>query len=611
MKVYSQWKTLLAAGVFSLSLFCCLSITVSAQPADSDYMLYEMKEADTLRSLAEQFFGGEQYLHELIRYNALSSPHQVRVGDMLAIPLDVRNRAVAGLSKADQAVSIALTTGAEKFASEAYQHALTTLQQARDARESASYARSIALADLAIVRSQAAIAQADKLAPVQQNASVVAAHGKIDVSTDQGKTWAAAKVGQELPVPCQIRTGSGARAEIGLADDSVIQMMESSTFEVRDFLFDRRDGIRRSRMKVILGSILGRIAPKKHEKSTFEIETEAAAVAIRGTVLRVGADETKATRLSVLEGRTQLEAGGAAKDVPDGFGSKTEMGQRPGAVKELLPAPLPLSPINSFQTGRQELTFSWEKLRARGLGGYHFELARDEAFNDVVKHGVIEQTQVQSGVLEKGTYFWRVSSLDKSLLEGLSFNPQSFTVELRLDVSLIPQGKFWTDGERIVLGPGAGLTLKAMDGDSSVHHIQARIGKEKFADADKPLRFAKEGKVTIQARGVSQTGEKGKVKKVTAWVDHSAPKVNVKLVPVPGGTGHPAYEMHLVAVDDTEVLKTEYQLNREPYKQYTGPVSLDPFISYDVSFRAEDHVGNRSPVNAIHVMSGWPDPSKF
>jgi len=603
-------QRLVTASMLAVLLLCELASAQPPEPAQ-DYILYEIQESDTLRDLAETYLGGEQYLQELIRYNALVTPSRVKTGDKIVIPLGVRDRAISGLSKAEESLATALTAQADQFASDAYGHALTTLHQAREAREAAAYSRSVALAELAVDRSRTAIGVADKSAPVQQPARLIAASGTVELSLDEGETWSLIKKGNEVPVPSRVRTVGDSRAELQLADKSKVQILEDSTFEVQTFLFDRRDGVRRSRMKVILGSILGRITPKEHDESTFEIETEAAAVAIRGTVLRVGADETQTARLAVLEGLTQLEADGEGLAVPEGFGSVTEDGQASGSLRKLLPAPHPLSPIHEFSTGNQEVTFSWEKVKSKELGSYHFELSTDKGFNHVIYRETLDKTRIQSPVLPEGTYYWRVSSLNKQRLEGKPFAPNMLGIELRLGVVFEPGGTFWQSDDQVVLGRDGYIQVQPNETDSSVHTVLSRTGNGEYLEQGSRLLLKNEGQFTVQAQGVSRTGAKGSVQKVDAVVDLSPPTIKLDLVPVRSKDNLPVFKMMVKSEDNTGVQKTEYSLNSGPFLEYFGPVPLDPYISYDVAVRARDHVGNQSPVQTIHVMAGWPQTEEL
>ena len=70
---------------------------------------------------------------------------------------------------------------------------------------------------------------------------------------------------------------------------------------ITSFEYDRRNGKRRSRLKVIVGEIMGKVKKKKAKDSTFEIRTSTTALSIRGTDLRVGAS-TKVSRVALLEG---------------------------------------------------------------------------------------------------------------------------------------------------------------------------------------------------------------------------------------------------------------------------------------------------------------------
>jgi hypothetical protein len=95
-------------------------------------------------------------------------------------------------------------------------------------------------------------------------------------------------------------------------------------------------------------------------------------------------------------------------------------------------APNLTAPVDNLVTSTTAPLFTWSTVT--GASQYKLDVARDNAFTDMVLDGVTVATNrytvpVANG-LPSGTYYWRVQALDKSGNEGLFSTPRTLTVNI-------------------------------------------------------------------------------------------------------------------------------------------------------------------------------------
>jgi len=171
------------------------------------------------------------------------------------------------------------------------------------------------------------------------------------------------------------------------------------------------------RMELIDGNIWSRTVGKS--EGTFVIDTPTARTIIRGTDFRLKVEAGQATRLEVLEGAVEFEAGDATVLVPAQRGILSQGG---ASVSDL--EPLPEAPAELLEPEEEQVfrgvrfdgTFRWTPVT--GAQSYRLEIARDEGFFDLVEERLTGRTSARVGGLEPGTYLWRVSALSPNGFEG-------------------------------------------------------------------------------------------------------------------------------------------------------------------------------------------------
>ncbi len=115
----------------------------------------------------------------------------------------------------------------------------------------------------------------------------------LDATVEQGDT---------------IRTAAGGRVELALEDGSVLRLNERSQLVLEELGQDRESKTWAMRMRVALGALWAKVAPRDGGAPRFEVETERMVAGVRGTQFIVQAGEEHA--VVVLEGAVEVAGQG-------------------------------------------------------------------------------------------------------------------------------------------------------------------------------------------------------------------------------------------------------------------------------------------------------------
>ena len=148
--------------------------------------------------------------------------------------------------------------------------------------------------------------------------------------------------------------------------------------------------------------------------SHYEIITPAAITAVRGTAFRLSTDDEQISRTEVTAGIVGVSAGGAEKQVNDGYGIVAEKDKLLPEPVKLLAAP-EVSDILSADNS--ELHVSWNKLA--GAKAYRYRLASDQQFNQTIIDESTENNSIKLTELAPGQYYLQVRGIDQFKLEGV------------------------------------------------------------------------------------------------------------------------------------------------------------------------------------------------
>jgi hypothetical protein len=158
------------------------------------------------------------------------------------------------------------------------------------------------------------------------------------------------------------------------------------------------------------------VTPAGNPGNLFRLRTPIAVSAVRGTQFRIGYDNQDAPSLTeVVEGKVAVDAGAEPAVVPAGYGAAASAGGKVG-TEELLPAPV-IRDAGKLWRARM---LDFEVVPVATARGYHLQLARDAAFEEMVAEARSATPRVQVAGIDDGPYFVRAMAIAPSGLEGLT-----------------------------------------------------------------------------------------------------------------------------------------------------------------------------------------------
>ncbi|QDE69244.1 hypothetical protein BHS09_20955 [Myxococcus xanthus] len=248
-----------------------------------------------------------------------------------------------------------------------------------------------------------------------------AASGAVEAGATEALLLART-VGDSLYPGELLRTGADARAELALADGSMVRVVENSLIKVGaiELMANLQ---RKVQLDLLRGTVETDAAPGG-AGSIFEVRTRGAVAGVRGTRFRVSAQDDGTSRLETLEGNVALSAEQAEVEVSGGHGSRAKPGSPPEPPRPLLPAPTLVGPRGgAFATAPK---VSWRTLE--GAATYRVEVARTADFAASVQTYDSASPELEIPGHRQGKWFWRVMAVDGDGFVGFPSKIYAFDV---------------------------------------------------------------------------------------------------------------------------------------------------------------------------------------
>ena len=276
-------------------------------------------------------------------------------------------------------------------------------------------------------------------------ASIVALSGRVTaraLGTSLG-TGAAPEVpllpGRILGENDAVSTGADGFATLELDDGSYVSIAPNSHIVLSVLRKMALTGIEDHVIELQRGEVANEVTHAKQSGDRFEVRTPSIVAGVRGTRFRVN-QLPSMTAVEVLDGTVAVgsSAGVATgktapapgpesarpRFVGAGQGSATPNGGVVGAPQPLMPAPVLAHP-GKVQDGK---LVAFDLVPAVDAGGYRIQIARDADLLDLIRDARVTEPRATFSDVPDGTYFVRISSIDRSGLDGL---PRVYAFERR------------------------------------------------------------------------------------------------------------------------------------------------------------------------------------
>lgn len=238
--------------------------------------------------------------------------------------------------------------------------------------------------------------------------------------------WTASTVENLLNPRDGVRTFEASSSEILFADNSRLVVSEDS------LVFLGRAGkveqtTRRDEIEIVMGQgdFDGSLEAKSRE---FVVGGSRIKPAEGGAIqTRLRRFDSGNSQVMVYEGESAVESGGTSQKVERGMGTQMKDGEAPAPPERLLTAAEPQSPEAASEWRVASPPFAWSTVD--GAASYVLEVCGDQECAELVAlFGGLEQVEYRAAELEAGSFFWRVTPVSASGLDGYPSATTPFTI---------------------------------------------------------------------------------------------------------------------------------------------------------------------------------------
>lgn len=318
------------------------------------------------------------------------------------------------------------------------------------------------------------------------------------------------KAGDTIGKDARVTTGGQGFVTIELIDGSRLVLQPGSRMKIEELARYRNTQLPETKLRLDAGRIESAVTRSAAPRPKYRIETPTAAIGVRGTRFRVGADEASGTsRTEVTDGAVGVSGGAKTAAVAAGYGVVAEPGGQVSAPVPLLPGP-ELGGLPALHE-RTIVRFTLPPLA--GAQAYRFQVGADAEMRELLADMVATRPEAKFGNLADGEYTLRVRGIDARGLEGRD-------ADFRFKLKARPEPPFATEpiGNRKLRAESEALTW-TRNPDAARYRIQI-AGDETFAqvvaDIDgieggtiMPARSLPPGDYVWRARSIRADGDLG------------------------------------------------------------------------------------------------------
>jgi len=149
--------------------------------------------------------------------------------------------------------------------------------------------------------------------------------GGAEVQEKAQGAWSGLKIKDRLEEGDRVRTGTGARMELLLPDNSRVRFSGDSEFNVVRMVGGGQATSRDVKVHVALGKAWSNVTQTLGVKGSFEMSCDRAVTGVRGTVYRMNVGKDRSALIRVYDGAVYVTGGGKALEKPKPVGPPTKI----------------------------------------------------------------------------------------------------------------------------------------------------------------------------------------------------------------------------------------------------------------------------------------------
>lgn len=197
-----------------------------------------------------------------------------------------------------------------------------------------------------------------------------------------------------------------------LSNGSILNIQPSTTLSLKTLQCLPENSSCEVELDSSTGSVAADVKKRPEQQNRFLISTPYASAAVRGTVFDFGASADELL-VGVTHGEVDISADSSVASLPEGFGSRAELGGSPGALVALLKAPSLYQAPERFSS---EDIIAWAPVN--GAANYQVSLAADESGQYEIYRQSVSGLTHEVNALPAGEVYAIVRPLDEQNFKG-------------------------------------------------------------------------------------------------------------------------------------------------------------------------------------------------
>jgi hypothetical protein len=256
-------------------------------------------------------------------------------------------------------------------------------------------------------------------------------HNTVSSRRSNEISWSPAPDGMNLFDRDAVQTAQRSYALLDFGEQATLNVGENSLVIVNRQAKNPDLPEQKEVVLMMDGELRGKFSGTAAEGMQIVVATPRAVTRVtgNGAEFKVTVNPDQSSTIAVYQGVADVVTEGNAVSIGSNMAVVVGADRSISAPRSLPPRPVPLTPPDAngylYRDLSPRISFAWSG--PPGAKAYHLVLARDPAFRDVFVDEKVSRTEFTHGKLTKGTYYWRVSTLENGL-EG----PFSVTRKVRL-----------------------------------------------------------------------------------------------------------------------------------------------------------------------------------
>ncbi len=488
-------------------IFLVIAFNLNAQK--SAVIRVVVKDKQTIRDIAKEYLEDPNLWEEILRSNKINNPTDVKSGMTLTIPYNQIMRAKKAVDEALIEIQKATNAGAKSFATDLINKAVNLHSQSLKERKSGNWDRSFQLAQEAKQNAINAAQEASIKSASKGEASLSFAKGKVEAKAGVENLWKSIPLFARLIENDRVRTLSESYAEVSFQDKSKIRLSENSTALIQRNRVDLLNN--RSEAKVTLekGGAFALLAGAQGKRK-FNLEAPGLEANVKSKAYWMNKDD-KTTKVANYDGEIELKSKNSKVTLKTNQGTSLLTTGSLTQPKDLLKTAQLISPDNEKIIYSSKTKLAWSKVQ--GAEHYWLMLSSDASFKTIVTQTKDINTNEYLVDMERGSYYWRISAIDKEGFPGPFTEPKLFTLIVNndppyLSISNPSTDKFVTEKSILIKGNTESLSKVIVNGDEVVIDSNGYFEKQIVLS---------EGKNEIIVTSTDLTGNKATVRRLVQF----------------------------------------------------------------------------------------------